>query len=137
MIFFIAWYWSSLPEEIPTHFSISGAPDGWGGKSTLLVLPAIGLVIYIGLTILSRYPHVYNYLWHITPQNAKMQYENSRQMIILLKTEIVWLFAYIVWQTIQTALGKAKGLGAEFLPIFLILIFGTVGFHLFKAYQAR
>lgn len=137
MIFYIVWYWSSLPEVIPTHFGSSGAPDGWGAKSTLLVLPAISLVIYIGLTILSKYPHVYNYLWLITPQNAKMQYQAARQMIILLKTEVVWLFAYVVLQTIQTALGKAKGLGTEFLPIFLVLIFGTLGFYLFKAYQAR
>ncbi|MGH7453559.1 MAG: DUF1648 domain-containing protein, partial [bacterium] len=106
MIFVIGTYRSSLPQVIPTHFGISGEPDGWGGKSTLWVLPMLSLVIYIGLTILSRYPHVYNYLWLITPQNAKVQYQNSRQMIILLKTEIVWLFVYIVWQTIQTALGK-------------------------------
>jgi uncharacterized membrane protein len=137
MILFIAWYWSSLPEKIPTHFSFSGVPDGWGPKITLLALPAISLVIYIGLTLLSKYPHAYNYLWPITPQNAKKQYENSRQMIVILKTEIVWLFVYIVWQTVQTALKKAKGVAPDFLWIFFVLIFGTVGYHLFKAYQAK
>lgn len=137
MLFFIIWYWPSLPEVIPTHFGSSGAPDGWGGKSTLWVLPAIGLVIYLGLTILSQYPQVYNYVWPITPQNAKIQYQTARQMIILLKTEVVWLLAYIVSQTIQAALGKVQGFSIAFLPIFLVLMFGTIGFYLFKAYQAR
>lgn len=137
MLFFIIWYWPSLPEVIPTHFGSSGAPDGWGGKSTLWVLPAIGLVIYLGLTILSQYPQVYNYVWPITPQNAKIQYQTARQMIILLKTEVVWLLAYIVSQTIQAALGKVQGFSIAFLPIFLVVMFGTIGFYLFKAYQAR
>jgi len=31
-----------------------------------------------------------------------------------LKTEVVWLLGYVVWQTIQTALGKSDGLGVTF-----------------------
>jgi hypothetical protein len=58
-------------------------------------------------------------------------------MIVALKAEIILLFAYLQQQTIQVALGKAEGLGIAFLPIFLILIFGTVGIYFVKAYQAR
>jgi len=137
MIFVVILNWSNLPERIPSHFGVSGAPDGWSGKNVLWALPAISLVIYFGLTVLSFYPQTYKYLWLITAQNAKLQYQNARQMIIFLKTEVVWLFAYVVWQTIQTALGKANGLGATFLPVFLVLVFGTIGFHLFKAYRER
>jgi hypothetical protein len=129
--------WSDLPEVIPSHFGASGKPDGWSGKSGLWILPAIGVLIYIGLTVLSKYPHIYNYAWPITPENARTQYRLSRQMIVVLKTEIVLIFAYIVWQTVQTALGKAGGLGGAFMPVFLLLIFGSIGWHLFKAYQAR
>jgi uncharacterized membrane protein len=129
--------WPLLPETIPHHFGVSGKPDAWGGKWILWFFPGISLVLYIGLTILSRYPHIYNYPWPITEKNAAAQYHLARTMIVALKAEIILLFAYLQQQTIQVALGKAGGLGVAFLPIFLILIFGTIGFYFVKAYQAR
>ncbi len=129
--------WPLLPETIPHHFGASGKPDAWGGKGILWLLPGISLVLYAGLTILSRYPHIYNYPWPVTEQNAAAQYQLARAMLGALKAEIVLIFAYLQQQTIQVALGKAEGLGVAFLPIFLILIFGTIGIYFVKAYQAR
>lgn len=137
MFAMVAQYWSNLPERIPSHFGISGLPDAWSGKGTLLILPVLSVVLYGGLTVLSRYPHIYNYAWPITPKNAAAQYRFARQMIIVLKTELVWIFAYINWQTMQTALGRAQGLGPAFLPIFLLMVFGSVGFYLYKGFQTR
>lgn len=137
MFAMIAQYWPSLPERIPSHFGVSGQPDAWSGKGTLLILPLLSAALYVGLTVLSRYPHVYNYMWPITPQNAATQYCLARQLIIVLKTEIVWIFAYVNWQTIQTALGRAQGLGQAFLPIFFLIIFGSLGFYLYKGFRAR
>jgi uncharacterized membrane protein len=129
--------WPLLPEIIPHHFGVSGKPDAWGGKWILWLLPGISLVLYVGLTILGRYPHVYNYPRPITEKNAAAQYHLARTMIVALKAEIILLFAYLQQQTIQVALGKTEGLGVAFLPIFLILIFGTIGIYFVKAYQAR
>jgi hypothetical protein len=129
--------WPLLPETIPHHFGVSGKPDAWGGKWILWLFPGISLVLYIGLTILSRYPHIYNYPWPITEKNAAAQYHLACTMIVALKAEIILLFAYLQQQTIQVALGKAGGLGVAFLPIFLILIFGTIGFYFVKAHQTR
>ncbi len=129
--------WPLLPQTIPHHFGVSGRPDAWGGKWTLWLLPGISLVLYVGLTILSRHPHIYNYPWPLTEQNAAAQYHIARTLLGALKTEIVVIFAYLQQQTIEVALGKAEGLGIIFLPIFLILIFGTIGIYFVKAYQAR
>jgi len=138
MMFYVAIKsWPLLPETIPHHFGVSGKPDAWGDKWILWLLPGISLVLYVGLTILSRYPHIYNYPWPITEQNAAAQYHLARTMIVALKAEIILLFAYLQQQTIQIALGKAEGLGVAFLPIFLILVFGTIGIYFVKAYQAR
>lgn len=137
MAFVTIKYWPLLPETIPHHFGVSGKPDAWGGKWILWLLPGISLVLYVGLTILSRYPHIYNYPWLITEKNAAAQYHLARTMIGALKAEIVLIFAYLQWQTIQVALGKAEGLGIAFLPAFLLLVFGTIGVYFRKAYQAR
>lgn len=54
-----------------------------------------------------------------------------------LKTEIVFLFAFIEWQTIQLAMGKADGVGIWFLPGTLLVIFGTVGICMYRSYRSR
>ncbi|MCL4709172.1 DUF1648 domain-containing protein [bacterium] len=130
-------FWFSLPEKIPTHFGATGEPDGWGSKYMLLALFLLAVVLYIGLTILRRYPHKYNYLWPITAQNAAAHYRLARQLVGFLKCTMVWMFAYIAWQTIQTALGNATGLSLAFLPFVLVLDFGTIIFYLIKASLIR
>ncbi|MDD4146020.1 MAG: DUF1648 domain-containing protein [Clostridia bacterium] len=129
--------WESLPGKIPQHFGVTGAPDAWGGKGTLMILPITTLVMYLLLTIISKYPHTFNYLYEINEKNAEVQYRYARYMLVVLKAEIIWSFLYIEWITIQVALGKAKGLGNMFLPIFLIINFGTIGVYFYKARKER
>lgn len=66
--------WKALPPVIPVHFGISGKPDGWGAKPTLWLFPALSAAIYVGLTVLSRFPHTFNYPVPITEENALQQY---------------------------------------------------------------
>jgi len=124
-------YYSVLPHTIPIHFGPSGKPDDFGGKGTLFILPIAAFVLYSLLTVLSKFPHVYNYLTPITEENAKAQYHNGRKLIIYLKTEIICIFSYIQWGTINVALGKLQGLGLTFLIVFLSLVFGTVGYFIY------
>jgi uncharacterized membrane protein len=130
-------YWTSLPESVPQHFGPSGKPDAWGSKQSLLILPALNTIIYVGLTILNRFPRLYNYPWEITPQNAKRQYELARSLVIWLKLGVSYTFSLIVWRTIQVALGKSDGLGSLFMPAVLLLVFVPIGVFVVKAYRAR
>ncbi|MBI1882157.1 MAG: DUF1648 domain-containing protein, partial [Chloroflexi bacterium] len=130
-------FWSSLPALVPTHFGVSGDVDAWGDKRTLLILPGVSLILYLTLTIASRFPHKFNYPWPITAQNAGEQYHLARSLLAWLKAETIILFAIIEWMTIRTALGQANGLGVVFLPFFMVVIFGTTGFYFYYAYQAR
>lgn len=50
---------------------------------------------------------------------------------------MVWLFAYIEWQTMQTALGKAEGLGPMFMPVLLIFSTGTIVVYFYQASRIR
>lgn len=43
---FLAIYWRHIPEEIPTHFNAAGQIDGRGPKSSILLLPIVGAVIF-------------------------------------------------------------------------------------------
>lgn len=137
MIGIIIYYWPELPAVIPTHFGASGTPDGWGSKQTLLFLAAVGVVLYLVMFILSRFPHLYNYPFTITESNAEVQYRMASTFMIVLANVIIWMFAYIVWQTIQTALGQSEGMGSWFLPVFLCLTFVPIVVYLIASLRAR
>lgn len=129
-------HYSVLPHTIPTHFNALGVPDDWGSKTSLLILPIIALILYILLTLLSRFPHIYNYLTEITEENAKVQYLNARKLMICLKTEILYVFTYIQWTTVSVALNKSKGLGPGFLLVFLAIIFSTIIYYIYRSVKS-
>jgi len=119
-------YYNQLPERVPIHFNAAGNPDGFSGKPSLFILPATGLFMYILLTALTAFPHIYNFPVTITPENAEVQYRLATRLLRVLKTVILMLFSFISWMSVRTATGTASGLGKMFLPVFLFLTFGVI-----------
>lgn len=136
-IFLIINYWSSLPAQVPSHFGISGLPDDWSGKSILIILPIISFFLYILLTFAGRIPHLGNYVVPITIENAERQYRLARQFLSILKAELIWVFTLINWAAIGVALERCEGLGVLFLPVFLVIVFGTIGLYVYKSSKTR
>ena len=126
-----------LPDRIPIHYNFTGQIDGWGSKNSLIILPGIAFVIFVVFTILERFPQIYNFPFPITERNVRTQYVLSRGLIGWLKFEIVLFFIYIEWKTIQAALGIIKGLGPEFVIIFIGTIMATITIYFIKMYKAR
>ena len=52
MFILAAYYYQQFPEKIPTHWNISGDVDGYSGKWTLFLFPAITLLMYLLLYFL-------------------------------------------------------------------------------------
>ena len=109
--------WNLLPESIPVHFNFAGQANAWGDRSDLLLLFGLSVLVYSGLTWLGRYPHKFNCPWKITSNNAEQQYHLASGFMMVIKCEIVWLFAIISLQTISISLGQASGLSSFFVPI--------------------
>jgi len=133
----IAQAWPTIPNTIPIHFGISGKPDDWGSKEILWLFPLLCLVMDVGFLFLSRYPHEFNYPHPITLENAPRQYQLARLLLAWLKTEVIWLFAFIDWQIIQAASGTITTLNMGLFLVMVLVIFGTVGFYLRQSYLAR
>ena len=108
--------YSILPEIIPIHFNGAGKANGFGNKTHIFVLPIISTLLFIGLTILNKHPHIFNYPSQITKENAVHQYTNATRMMRVLKLVIVLLFGLIIFKTIENVNGNADGLGTWFLP---------------------
>lgn len=128
--------WETLPRQIPIHFNMAGEADGWGNKALIWLLPVLGVGLWIGLTILEKFPHTYNYL-NLTEQNVERQYKNARMMINALKNESIFFFVYLSWKSVQTAHGYQAGFGVWDILLFLLVIFGSLGFFTIRAFRIR
>lgn len=119
--------WGKLPDKIPAHYNPAGVVDRWGSKNEILTIPIMSIALYILLTIVSFFPSIWNVPVKITEENRWFVYYNLKTMLILIKLEIIILFSYITYCNI-----KVQSLGGWFLPIELIMIFGTLTYYLIK-----
>lgn len=53
--------YNDLPEIIPVHYNGAGQADGFGEKSTIWTLPLIATILFVGMTILNKFPHILCY----------------------------------------------------------------------------
>lgn len=129
----VVYFYSSLPETIPIHYNGKGEADSFGGKLSIFAMPMVATVIYFGLTVLSRFPHLFNYATEITAENAVSQYTNAIRLFRYLKLVIIFVFGLGSYQTIQDALGKTDGLGSWYLPVTIGLILAVVIYFLIRS----
>jgi uncharacterized membrane protein len=125
-------FYPSLPEVIPTHFGGGGEPDGFGSKETILGLPIVSTVLYVMLTVFSRFPHKMNYTVSITETNAEMQYRIMTRMIRVLKVFVLAVFWLLDYKTVQIALAWPDLLGNWFLFLLFAMIFGPLFYFLIQ-----
>jgi hypothetical protein len=128
--------WNQLPAQVPTHFDASGAADAWGPRSSLLVVPTIGVLLYLLLTALSFFPQHFNYPVKVTNRNRARLHELGVSMLGWLKAEVAWTLAYVTWSGVQVSTGKSEGLGFGFLPVMLATVGGTLWVFIGQMKQA-
>ena len=138
----LLWYitissFSSLPAIIPTHFNASGKIDDYGSRSTLFLLPAIGTLIFVGMTFLNRFPHTFNYLSKITEENARRQYTLATKMMRYLKMIVLVIFSALAYITSTSASGKTDGPGVWFFLVLVGSIFAPLIIFITKMAKAK
>jgi uncharacterized membrane protein len=126
--------WSKIPNRIPIHFNVSDIATGWGSKGVLFVMPLITVLLFIGFTVLSKFPHVFNYPVEITLENAKKQYLNARLLLSWITLEIVVMFNFFEFEFINTVLGHS-GIKMIFLPFFILILLGTIVYFIIRSHK--
>ena len=129
--------YSNLPDTIPTHYNGAGQADGFGGKSTIFTMPLASTILFIGLTILNKFPNIFNYPTNITQGNAFIQYTNATRLIRYFKLILVIIFGFITFKTIQNVKGEVDGLGVWFFPITIGLIFIPLIYFILKSSKIK
>lgn len=131
VILYLIIAWNSIPDRIPGHYNAAGEVDRIGSKKELIITPIVGWIIFIGVSLIERFPQVWNTGVTVTEENRERVYRAIWNMLSTLKLIMVLDFAFL---TINSSLSKP--LPVWFTPVFLILVFGALIFYIVKVIKA-
>lgn len=123
--------WNQLPGKIPAHFGASGEIDRWGSKFELLILPVVAVIMWAGMTVLEKYPHVFNYM-NLREDNIEIQYRWGILFMNATKNLSTLLLVFLIWQTNKIALGHAETLNMPVFTGLLAALFGMMLVYFYK-----
>lgn len=129
--------YSKLPDIIPIHYNMAGEADGFGRKANILTLPLLATVLFIGMNVLVRFPHIFNYPTRITADNALRQYTNATRMMRYLNLTTTVLFGLITFRTIEHTTTNANSLDIWFIVFVIGLIFIPIAWFTIKALKIK
>jgi uncharacterized membrane protein len=132
-VVYAALSYTDLPDKIPIHYDLNGQVDGMGGKSVLLLIVGIGLLLFVMLKVINNYPHTFNYPVKITEENAVEHYQSAMQMMSMMNVFCAAIFAYLVYTTIQTANGMANGVSPYFIYVVIGALILVIGYYFYKS----
>jgi uncharacterized membrane protein len=125
-----------LPDRVPTHFDAAGNPNAWGSPSAMVFFPAIAAGLYLLMSVVTLFPEAFHYPVRTTPANIARLQAITLGMIAWLKLELACLFAVLQWAFIQSARSGEGRLFPMILPVSILVIFGTIGWHLVATFRA-
>jgi hypothetical protein len=125
-----------LPSRIPTHFDALGQVNGWGSRNSLLFFPVFAAALYLLLTVVARFPELFNYPVAVTDLNRAQLEGLTFSLLAWIKAEII-LFS--MWMELGMA-QAARNPGAGFRPypvaVFVATLFGTIIGHFVAIFRA-
>lgn len=122
---------------IAVHFDAMGRPDGYGGKISVLLMPALATLMAMGMFVINRFPHVFNYPVKITPENASYQYALATRLmrwINLLSTLLLGMVTYII---VASAGGQFSKAWMVVIIVFSVLMFIPFVVYLMLAFRKK
>ena len=129
-------HYSELPDQIPIHFNAQGEPDAYGSKESYFITLIISTILFAGLTVLNKYPHLFNYMKKITEENALKHYTAAMRTVRMLKLIIVLIFGTVTYlQTMDD--GYNVSLSVWFMPVMLACLFGPLVYYIIRMLRRR
>lgn len=122
--------WSNIPDRIPGHYNAMGEVDRMGSKNELLLLPIVNILMYAGFSVVECFPQIWNTGVRVTEANKERVYRTIKSLISTLKLIIVAVFSFL---SINSSLSLP--LSVWYLPVFLILIFGSILFFILRLHR--
>jgi uncharacterized membrane protein len=126
-----------LPDKIPVHFDAAGQPNGWDSSKALLFLPGMGAGLYVLLTVIARFPSLFNYPVTATDANRARLETLAQSLLAWIKAEILTMFVWLEFAWVQSIRTSSHAFGLMPVVIFLAIVIATVICHIAAMVQAR
>ena len=112
--------YAQLPDQVVSHWNISGQPDGWSGKNFhAIVFPGILIFIYLLMSILPK----------VDPN--KQRYTEFAKVYLILRNILILTFLIIFSGATLSNLGYAVNIGS-LVSVTIGLLFIILGNYLGK-----
>jgi uncharacterized membrane protein len=121
-----------LPAHIPTHLDSLGQPDAFISRSSLEILPMVGVILFLVLSVVAAYSS-------LAKHAAKQDHESGPpvegmvlKLIVWIKLELMAIFTCMQLNSLHTARHPDGGGSAWGIWMWVVVagIFGTVGWYL-------
>ncbi len=124
---YLAVAWAGIPSEIPGYYNALGQIDKFTGKGSLISLLLVVWIMYLGMSVIEKFPQVWNTGVAVTAENRNRIYRILKDLLKTMKFFVVSVFTYLI---VNSAI--AMPLSPWFLPVFLVLVFGSLAFFMVK-----
>lgn len=135
LLYVLAANWGQIPTR-PTRLRFPGAPQPWDVRTALLVMGAMGVLGYVGMTLATNYEKLVR-----IPEQLDRLAPSVRQMVfsmgIMLKTVMMLVSLYLVWVLVNVAQGQVVGLGRQYLTGMVLLVLVPFVFYMAKLRKHR
>jgi len=132
VVIYLILAWRSIPEQIPGHYNAAGQVDRWGDKSELIVLPIVSWILYGLITLIERFPQVWNTGVRVTSENRASVYRLLKSMIAVVKMFMLLMFASL---TVISSLSLS--LPVWYVLAFLVALFGAIAYFIVRLTRLR
>ncbi|MGO2053329.1 MAG: DUF1648 domain-containing protein [Glutamicibacter sp.] len=82
----------SMPEIVPTHFDLTGQPDDFSEKTSVLWISGVMVAMIFLIMWLSTKPKSLNYPNAITEENAQFIYREGERMMVCIAAALLLIY---------------------------------------------
>lgn len=132
IVLYVIITWKNIPDMIPGHYNIAGEIDKYSSKNSIWILIVVQILLFTMMSVLERFPNIWNTGVKITEENRERVYTNLRNMQTYLKMMIMIYFSYMTFQSIG-----GGNLHSMSVFVFLVLVFGGMAIFLVKIFKNR
>lgn len=119
--------YSSLPEQVPTHFGWDGAPNDYGPKRHIWMLYAVDVFLWLSLVVAGHFPRTWNIPVRIHEYNQWQVCNATRIFLYVLNFFVILLLGAIFlaiifsWHTSWLMFTFLAGMTLT-IPIYVLVV---------------
>ncbi len=102
--YFVIINYQNLPEKITIHFNLNGEADGYSSKSGIWAMPIITFLLWMLLSILNQFPHIFNFPYKLNKENIETQYRLAQRFMRFIKIWICSIFLFSVYSIQESSI---------------------------------